>query len=102
LDFVRDKNRHAGCEDIEPTCPYKKFDVDRSNRLEVMTQIGKQRWWPSCWRPSWILLRTKFGMQNVRSVSLQVLIKFGVDSSNRLEVMTHIRKQDGCWGPSWI
>jgi hypothetical protein len=32
-------------------------------------------------------------MQDVRSVSLQDLIKFGVDRSNRLEVMTHIGKQ---------
>jgi hypothetical protein len=32
-------------------------------------------------------------MQYVRFVSLQVLLKFGVDSSNGLEVMTHIRKQ---------
>jgi hypothetical protein len=38
-------------------------------------------------------LGTKLGMQDVRSMSLQVLMKFGVDSSNGLEVMTHIRKQ---------
>jgi hypothetical protein len=39
------------------------------------------------------LVITKFGMQDVRFVSLHVLIKFGVDSSIGLEVMTHIRKQ---------
>jgi hypothetical protein len=38
-------------------------------------------------------LGTKLGVQDVRSVSIQVLIKFGVDGSKGLEVVIHIRKQ---------
>jgi hypothetical protein len=69
-----------------------------------MTHIGKQRWMMAAILLAAILdfVRNKIVMQDVMTLSLQVLAKFVVDSSSRLEFMTHIGKQDGCWRPSWI
>jgi hypothetical protein len=48
------------------------------------------------------LMETKLSMQDVRTLSVQKLIKFGVDCLHGLEVIRYTGNPRFIWRPSWI